>query len=90
MTLVVNGKTYDVVQNGTDYVLPKSAAIPKAEDFPGVFVAEVDGEQMENMRLAGIQLLDDGWHISIYQMSYKELLDYRTESVLNALLGGAA
>lgn len=82
MTLKVNGKTYEVELNGTDYVTQTE---PKAEDFPDVFTADVDGETQENMKLAGIQKLEDGWHISLYQMSPQEVREIEREEEITSL-----
>ena len=64
MILKVRGKQYTVDLNGTDYVCKEQ---PNKADFKGLFDVTVDGEVRRDMRLAGIQKLDDGWHISLYE-----------------------
>lgn len=64
MTLKVRNKAYEVELNGTDYVCEEQ---PNKADFKGLFDVTIDGEIRRDMRLAGIQQLDDGWHISLYE-----------------------
>lgn len=64
MTLKVRNKAYEVELNGTDYVCEEQ---PNKADFKGMFDVTIDGEIRHDMRLAGIQQLDDGWHISLYE-----------------------
>lgn len=71
MTLKVNGKSYEVVLNGTDYVSQKE---PDPGDFGGTFDVEIDGVVEHGMTLAGIQELEDGWHISLYRQTEEERL----------------
>ena len=87
MTLKVNGKTYQVEENGSDYVCRTE---PNPADFEGVFDAEIDGAVEKDMMLAGIQLLEDGWHISLYHPDAQQMHDNRVDAILAALLGGEA
>lgn len=64
MILKVRGKQYTVDLNGTDYVCKEQ---PNKADFRGLFDVTIDGTVRRDMRLAGIQQLDDGWHISLYE-----------------------
>lgn len=73
MTLRVRDKAYEVVLNGSDYVTKDK---PNKNDFRGVFTAYADSEKMENMALAGISQLDDGWHISLYYVGDNVLLNF--------------
>lgn len=87
MTLIVNGVTYAVELNGSDYV---TQAEPNPADFVGVFDVTVDGEVEKDMTLAGIQQLDDGWHISIYRQTEDERRNLALENEITDLQAALA